>query len=406
MHDHAGQEPLPGSLHLQYYRSSMMYKVILFLGICWAFASGSKPLGEHAARLPVADNKCQKIINCYYTYQGDEQIDETLDIEMINVSLCTNLFYSLANIEKDASIQITDEYTDLNLNAFRRINALRKKNRRLKTLVAMQDSIWDSPDKNNKNKILFDPTLREKLVGNIVNFVEKYKFNGIDLQSQYLTQENTDDSDKQNFVLLLKALKEKFDKKGFILSLAVEGIEATAKKYDIKEMSKYVSFINLRTYNLHGDLYTNGKILKSGHLAPLYNSSKENTEDRKLNVDSIVKYWISKGAPTKKLILGTTFKGMSYTHGRIKTFRAEYAKSIHLAGVFVDSIEQDDFNGHCGGVLDTNSIIERKAEFSKHIELGGVVVDNNDGYDFIERCKRIPKLGYCEPIPQRQSNRV
>ncbi|XP_033213765.1 probable chitinase 10 [Belonocnema kinseyi] len=305
---------------------------------------------------------------------------------------------------------MTNEYEDMDTNEFQGINDFQEKNRHLKTFVAMQDAIWDGSHKNNKNKILFDPTLREKLVNNIVNFVEKHKFDGIDLQSQYLTQENADDSDKQNFVLLLKALKEKFDKKGLILALAVEGIESIAERYDIKGISKYVSFINLRAYNLHGDLYTNGKILKSGHLAPLYHSSRENVADQNLNVDSIVKYWISKGAPPNKLILGTTFKGMSYTLvnanevGRDPRFvddvkyrssttsymdtcpneknpgwkliydkeqqvpyiyqgkdvigyenvasikkKAEYAMSMNLAGVFVDSLEDDDFIGACGG---------------------------------------------------------
>ncbi|XP_033224690.1 acidic mammalian chitinase-like [Belonocnema kinseyi] len=306
---------------------------------------------------------------------------------------------------------MTNEYEGMGTNAFQGPNDLQKKNRHFKTFVAMQDAIWDGSHKNNKNKILFDPALREKLVDNILNFVEKHKFDGIDLQSQYLTHESADAPDKQNFVLLLKALKEKFDKKGLLLALAVEGIESIAKKYDITGISKYVTFINLRAYNLHGDLYTDGKILKSGHLAPLYHSSKENAEDQKLNVDFIVKYWISKGAPPHKLILGTTFKGMSYTLANAKKVgrdapfvdavkkrssttsymgtcryekdpewkliydkeqqvpyiiyqgkevvgyenvasikkKAEYAKSMKLAGVFVDSLEDDDFSGNCGG---------------------------------------------------------
>ncbi|XP_033213793.1 acidic mammalian chitinase-like [Belonocnema kinseyi] len=192
------------------------------------------------------------------------------------------------------------------------------------------------------------------------------------------------------------------------IALAVEGIESIAKRYDIKRLSKYISFINLRAYNLHGDLYTDGKILKSGHLAPLYHSSKENAEDQKLNVDSIVKYWISKGAPPKKLILRTTFKAMSYTLAKTKKVdrdapfvdtvkyrstttsysfacpnekdrtwkkiydkeqvpyvyegknvisyenvasikkKAEYVKSMKLAGVFVDCLEYDDNSGFCG----------------------------------------------------------
>ncbi|XP_033213931.1 probable chitinase 10 [Belonocnema kinseyi] len=386
--------------HLRFSGTPLMYKLILLLGICSAFASGASGKHTRTARMPGTDKKCQKIINCYSSFQGDDQTDD---------HLCTNIFFGLANIEKDASVQMANDNIGMDTSEFQGTNDHREKNRHFKTFVAMQDDIWDGSHKNTKNKILFNPTLREKLVDNILNFVEKHKFDGIDLQSQYLTQEDANDSDKQNFVLLLKALKEKFDKKGLLLALAVEGIESIAKRYDIKGISKYVTFINLRAYNLHGDLYTDGKILKSGHLAPLYHSSKENTKDKKLNVDSIVKYWISKGAPPNKLILGTTLKAMTYTLAKAKKVskdepfvdtvkyrstttsyaftcpnekdrtwkqiydkeqqvpymykgknvigyenvasikkKAEYAKSMKLAGLFVDSLEDDDMSGFCG----------------------------------------------------------
>ncbi|XP_033213749.1 acidic mammalian chitinase-like, partial [Belonocnema kinseyi] len=252
--------------------------------------------------------------------------------------------------------------------------------------------------------------LRGKLVDNILAFLQKYKLNGIELQSQYLAENNAVASGKHNFVLLLKALKEKFDKHGLILALSVDGYESTANKYDIKEISKYVSFIILRAFDFHGNPDVTVKRPKAGHIAPLYHSSKENAEERKLNVEYIVKYWLSKGAPPNKLILGTTFSGIDYTLVNPKIvgrdapvvvdpkysipstsyyytcpweknrawttlwdkeqqvpyiskrkemiayenvasikLKAEYAKRMQLGGVFADSIEGDDFSGHCGG---------------------------------------------------------
>ncbi|XP_033213747.1 acidic mammalian chitinase-like [Belonocnema kinseyi] len=288
---------------------------------------------------------------------------------MIDVKICTHLFYSSASLRNNASIELDDEYTDIELNGYKRINDLRKRNRQFKTLTAIEESLWDDNAENNAVA-----------------------------------------SDKQNFVLLLKALKEKFDKNGFILALAVEANESTANKYDIKEISKYVSFINLRAYDFHGNSDITAKRPKAGHIAPLYHSLKENAEEQKLNVDYIVKYWLSKGTPSNKLILGTTFRGIDYTlanpkivgrdatvvvdpkysipptsyyftcpweRNRIWTtlwdkeqqvpyiskreemiayenvasikLKAEYAKRMQLGGVFADSIEGDDFSGHCGG---------------------------------------------------------
>ncbi|XP_033213753.1 probable chitinase 10 [Belonocnema kinseyi] len=381
-----------------------------------SFASGSTPPEELSAKHPVGrpvhNNKCHKIVGCYYVNNENEQPVETLNIEMIDLSLCTHLFYSMASLQRNASVQVTDEYTDIGANgAFQRISNLRKKNRRLKTLIAMEESVWEDDSKRIQNKIMFDPNLREKLVNNVVKFVQKYKFSGIELHSQYLAENNAVSSDKRNFVLLLKALKKKFDKNGLIISLAVDARESTAKKYNIKGLSKYVTFINLRTYNFHGDKTYDGKnIVKAGHSAPLYHSPKENTEERKLNVNFVVQLWIAQHAPPGKLILGTTVVGLEYNltnptnfgrdapvvedpkyvlptisyidvcpkeKNRVWTtfwdeeqevpyihkgkdmiaydnvnsirMKAEYANKMKLGGVFLERIDEDDFSGQCGG---------------------------------------------------------
>ncbi|XP_033213930.1 chitotriosidase-1-like [Belonocnema kinseyi] len=408
----------------------------------------------------------QYMIGCYYNNEEGDQPDETLNIEMIDVSICTHLYFGMAEFDIDANL--TDGFTNLDPNEIERINNLREKNRDLKTLVTMRESLWDDDSNKINNTIFLNSTLREKLVNNIVDIVQKYKFNGIQLNSLNLAENDAVDSDKQNFVLLLKALREKFDKNGLILALVVDARESTAEKYDIKGISKYVSFINLKAYNFHGDFYKDEEIRKAGHIAPLYPSSKENAEDRKLNVmnrsktnedtavlataphtrlsaeqhdselkkqtkedrirrrqeqkdaldivdeicsqDYMVKYWLSEGVPTSKLILGITFQGIFYTladpkqagrdapvvdsvkyslsttsyyytcpeendrawrqiydkeqqvpyiyKGKDMTaydnvesikIKAEYAKSMKLGGVFVDSLEDDDFTGHCGG---------------------------------------------------------
>ena len=124
--------------------------------------------------------------------------------------------------------------------------------------------------------------MREKLVNNVVEFVKKYDFNGFDLDWEYPAQRGGVPSDKENFVLLLKALREKFDKEGLILSAAVGASENSAKiSYDIKGISKYLNFINLMTYDFHGTFDADKKV---GHNTPMYPSSKENGEDRKLNI--------------------------------------------------------------------------------------------------------------------------
>ncbi|XP_033213752.1 probable chitinase 10 [Belonocnema kinseyi] len=275
----------------------------------------------------------------------------------------------------------------------------------------MEEQLGDPVSDHLDNKILFDPHLRVKLVNNVFDFVQKNKFNGIELLSAYLIEDNADASDKQNFVLLLKALKEKFDKKGLILSLAVDFRESTAKKFDIKEISKYVSFINLRTYDFHGGIYENKRVVRAGHIAPLYHSSKENTEDRKLNVDFVVKLWISEGAPPSKLILGTTFNGISYTLTDPKQIGRNAPVDGPILPYILPTITYHDvcrkekdrvwkqlydkeqqvsylYNGKEMISYDGADSIKRKAEYAKKLKLGGVFVDSLDKDDFSGKCGR------------------
>ena len=128
-------------------------------------------------------------------------------------------------------------------------------------------------------------TLRGKLVNNLVNIVKKYNFNGFDLDWEYPAQRGGIPADKENFVLLLKELRENFDKHGFILCVSAGATEETAKiSYNIKEISKYVHLIHLMTYQFHAPYDNKPKIL--GHNTPLYPASTENAEDKTLNVVS------------------------------------------------------------------------------------------------------------------------
>lgn len=83
--------------------------------------------------------------------------------------------------------------------------------------------------------------------------------------------------------MLLKELREVFDKEGLILTAAVAAAEfSMSLSYDVPMVSKYLDMINLMAYDLHGpwDQMT-------GINAPLYPSSKDVSETQKmLNVVS------------------------------------------------------------------------------------------------------------------------
>ena len=52
------------------------------------------------------------------------------------------------------------------------------------------------------------------------------------------------------------------------------------------------------TYDMHGSWEP-----FTGHNAPLYPRADENADQKTLNIDSVVKYWISNGASPSKLAI-------------------------------------------------------------------------------------------------------
>lgn len=129
-----------------------------------------------------------------------------------------------------------------------------------------------------------DPVTRSKFVENVVQFVKKYKFDGFDLDWEYPAKRGGHPEDVKNLVLVLKDLRKRFDQENLILSVAVGAAEATASiSYDIPNLSKYVDFINLMTYDFHGAFDSDHKV---GHHAPLYPSSNETGLQRQMNIVS------------------------------------------------------------------------------------------------------------------------
>ena len=61
------------------------------------------------------------------------------------------------------------------------------------------------------------------------------------------------DADKENYIELLKELKEAFEPHGYLLTAAVSAGKPTIDRaYNVPEMSKYLDIINLMTYDFHG----------------------------------------------------------------------------------------------------------------------------------------------------------
>lgn len=71
--------------------------------------------------------------------------------------------------------------------------------------------------------------------------------------------------------------------------------------YDVPQIAQHLDWIAMMTYDYHGSF--DGK---TGHNAPFYSSDN-------FNVDFTVNYWLQRGAPSRKLVLGVPSYGQSFT---------------------------------------------------------------------------------------------
>ncbi|XP_018048674.1 PREDICTED: acidic mammalian chitinase-like [Atta colombica] len=258
------------------------------------------------AALASIANSAKKVV-CYYgSWAGYRNGNGKFDVSQIDPSLCTHAIYGFVGINSDGSIRILDAWNDVGdnygLNGFGKFIGLKKKSPSTKMMVAIGG--WNEGS-TTFSKVASNPALRKAFAKNSATFVDKYGFDGFDIDWEYPNQRGGKQEDINNFVEMLKECNTELKKKGKILSVAVGATESLASlSYKIDKVAQNVDFINLMTYDLHGtwDGVT-------GHHAGLYSP----TSGDKLTVHAAVLYWLKNGCPPEKLILGVPFYGRAFT---------------------------------------------------------------------------------------------
>lgn len=140
-----------------------------------------------------------------------------------------------------------------------------------------------------------------QFVYDAIEFLREYKFNGLDVDWEYprgllekllitilslmLTLIGADD--RVAYVSLLKELRVAFEGEAktsgqprLLLTAAVPAsFEAIAAGYDVPEISKYLDFINVMTYDFHGQWERT-----VGHNSPLFPLESATSYQKKLTV--------------------------------------------------------------------------------------------------------------------------
>jgi len=195
-----------------------------------------------------------------------------------------------------------------------RVVALRKINPRLKVIVSIGG--WEAD--GFSDAALTDAS-RAAFANSALELVRTYSLDGVDIDWEYPGQGVAGikyrAEDRQNFTLLLKALREKLDAASaaqgrtggdrYTLSIA----SADREYFDHTEMDKlqvYLDWINVMAYDFFNSLTPT-----TGHHAGLYRAAPAAPTDR--DADASIKQHLAAGIPAEKLVLGVAFYGRGFT---------------------------------------------------------------------------------------------
>jgi len=260
--------------------------------------------------LPLQDGDSDYKVVCYYGAWAIYR-DEPMTFSPSDVAAngCTHLIYSFVGLDPQSlTITILDKEYDLIRGGYKAAQALKMQNPDLKIMIAIGG--WAEGGKTY-SQMASTPQSRTKFVDSVVDFMKKYAFDGFDLDWEYpgATDRDGNWSDKGNFAALVEELAAAFAGPGWQLSAAVSpAIFRINDGYDVRRISAALDFINVMTYDLHGtwDNYAD-------HHAPLTRRPFDMWATENLHADGGISYWIQKGAPAEKLVLGIPFYGRSFT---------------------------------------------------------------------------------------------
>ena len=185
--------------------------------------------------------------------------------------------------------------------------ALREDNPDLKVLLSIGG--WGA---GNFSEAALTDTARARFADTALALVRKHDLDGLDIDWEYPTHPGPGIShrpeDKQNFTLLLEAIRAKLDALGasnggrhYLLTIAAADGEA-ARGLEIARISGILDWINLMTYDFYGSLTPT-----TGHHASLYRSASAAHGSR--TTEQAVDEFLKAGTPPRKLNVGLAFYG-------------------------------------------------------------------------------------------------
>ncbi|WP_311719402.1 glycoside hydrolase family 18 protein [Tunturibacter empetritectus] len=266
--------------------------IILTLSMC-------APVPSHAAASPAPK---QEIIA--YIFPKDRIIAPG----EVSAEKLTRINYAFADLQNG---KIVEGFAH-DAENFAALNALKHANPSLTVLVSIGGWAWSG----NFSDMALTKQRRKIFIESTVQFIEKYDLDGLDIDWEYPGMSGDNHrfrpEDKQNYTLLLKELRARFNHeekklhRHLVTSIATGASTEFLEHTEMAKVQKYVDTVNLMSY----DYYVPSWDKTTGHHAPLFTNP---ADPKKISADRTIHEYESAGVPAKKLVLGVPFYGKSWT---------------------------------------------------------------------------------------------
>jgi len=232
--------------------------------------------------------------------------------EDIDPKLCTIVNYAFSVLGSNGILRMHDSWADKDNTFYERTVALKNAPGSRVRKVFLAIGGWNDSAGSKYSDMVMSKSKRAAFIKHVVPFLEKYKFDGLDLDWEYpqCWQGNCKrgkKGEKKAFADWCQELKAAFKPKGLMLSAAVSASKTIIDAgYDVPRIGRSLDILNLMTYDFHGSWDK-----KTGHNAPMFYCEGDDIDF--FNTDSAVNYWIKSGFPARKIMLGLPIYGRSFT---------------------------------------------------------------------------------------------